>query len=105
MSRASDASIAPRKRSASLESPIKPNQGRTKPRTDFVAVRAGNSLPPTHGSAQLRTRCRHICPLLSAAAGGIHIQGVLRMHKTVFIVAALLLLSAQAEARPYRHLY
>lgn len=27
------------------------------------------------------------------------------MHKTVFVVAALLLLSAQAEARPYRHLY
>ena len=27
------------------------------------------------------------------------------MYKTVIVVAALLLLSAQAEARPYRHLY
>jgi len=27
------------------------------------------------------------------------------MHKTLFVVAALLLLSAQAEARPHRHLY
>jgi hypothetical protein len=27
------------------------------------------------------------------------------MHKTVFVVAALSLLSVQAEARPYRHLY
>ncbi len=60
--------------------------------------------PRTHCSFTPWPTCRQFCPLLSPKAGGFN-PGVLRMYRVVCFATGLLVISAQAEARPHAYLH
>jgi hypothetical protein len=71
----------------------------------LIAQRASGSSPLADATLILLSAKMPTLLRIVLTEAGDFKGGVLRMHKSVFVVTALFILPVQAEARPYHHIY